>query len=214
MKSTLYRILLIAIFFPLFVHSKCLLKKQNPSKNVFSDNFQRADGSPGSNYTSYLPIGTSFLISSQRLQPIGVSASPALYYNQIVTGNYSVSATFQISGGSYTGTGYILARSTSNATIAGAYACGYNNVTLTIGKFVSGVFNSIGEASLASLGDGNSDPVELTLNGQTLTCAITSGANQVSISIEDSTLGDGYVGFSGGGTNSYFFIDSLSIDDL
>ncbi|MBS0619197.1 MAG: hypothetical protein JSR44_13495 [Spirochaetes bacterium] len=214
MKPALYRYLLVGICLAFFIHSKCLLKKQNPSKNVFSDNFQRADGSPGSNYTSYLPVGTSFLISGQRLQPVGVAASPALYYNQIVTGNYSVSATFQISGGSYTGTGYILARSTSSATIDGAYACGYNNVTLTIGKFVSGVFQMIGEAELVSLGDGNSDPVEFTLNGQTLTCAITSGTNQVSISIEDSTLGDGYVGFSGGGTNSYFFIDSLSIDDL
>lgn len=196
-------------------HCNLIKKKTDASKNEFSDTFNRSDGSPGAQYTAYLPSNANFFITQDRLQPVFNGAEPAIYYNSKTFSDVKISATFQISGGSYTGPGFILGRAATDTDMNSTYVCGYYNATLALGKYASGMLTLFGNITLNSTADGQSDPVTFTLNQGTLTCEITAGVNQSSISVADTTYTSGYVGLTGGNSSgNYLFFTSFSIDDL
>ena len=188
--------------------------KSSSSKTIFKDDFNRADGNPGANYTIYLPGGTTFNIMSQMAYPVFNGAAPALIYNQEITTGFKASANLKIIGGTFTGIGYIAGRSTSSASLDNSYACGYNNGNLVTGIFSSGTLTTIATLPLATLASGNVDNITFTLDGTTITCAI-SGVNNFSVTFFDGTYTQGYAGLLGGGaTGNYLYFDDLDLEKL
>lgn len=193
-------------------------KSTTEDKKIWTDDFNRDDGHPGSNYTLYLPSLSTFNIASQRLYPIYNGAPPAAFYNPKVTVSHTTSATFTLSGvaanTTYVGTGFIVGRSDSIVSINNAYVCGYYNSNLILGKYSGGTLTTYGTVGLHQLVSGVSDTLTFTMDGSSLKCALTGGST-ISVSVVDTSYTSGYDGLSGGSSvGNYLYIDNLSIQKL
>jgi len=198
---------LVALFF--------LSCAKTASKDIYKDDFNRADGPVGTSYTTVAPSPSSFQITGGRAYPMFNVSQPAILFNPPLTTNYKASVTMQISGGTYTGSGYILARSTANNTPNNAFACGYNGGALVLLRVIGGSAVILGSITLAPLVSGTSDRVVLTVDKYTIRCEIKGGVNNSVILVVDSTYSDGgYVGLMGGAANNFLYFDDLLIENL
>lgn len=193
-------------------------KSTTDDKKIFTDDFNRDDGHPGSNYTLYLPSLSTFNISSQRLYPIYNGAPPAAFYNPKITVSHTTSATFILSGvasgTTYTGTGFIVGRSDSIASINNAYVCGYYSSNLILGKYAGGILTTFGTVGLHQLVSGVSDTLTFNMDGSSLKCSLAGGST-ITVSVVDSSYASGYDGLSGGSSaGNYLYIDNLSLQKL
>lgn len=216
-------ILVLALF-------ACKKSSSTESKTIFSDDFARANStSLGSNWTSYLPSGTSFQISSAQAKPESPGATAetglaaALYVNK-VTGSFKVSAKFSITGGNYDTMGYLIGRSVSGDLPTNSYLCGYywdtttaspnQKYYLSLRKVSSSVVTSFGDAQIHTLSSGKADTITFTFDGTTLKCEI-AGNSTIAITVADGSFSDGYVGMMGGGrTSPYLFFDNFLVEKL
>ena len=197
-------------------------KKSSDTKEIFKDDFNR--GSIGGDWVLNLPSGTSFGISSGAAYPVSsgtaTTALPAAMYKNKVTGSFKVSAKFSISGGAYTNQAYIIGRSTSADTPANAYVCGYYYSTVLtkslfmLGRTASSTLGDFADVGMHTLNSGIADTLTLTFDGNTIKCEM-SGNSTISVSIKDSTYGDGYIGLIGGGASTnYIYFDDFTAEKL
>lgn len=214
MKHGLFPRLMALCTIVLLVIAVNCKKTTTEDKKIFIDDFNRANGHPGSNYWLYLPNTASFNISSLQLYPNYISASPAAFYVNKITDRHYISAKMSISGGTYTGVGYLVGRSSSTDSYNNAYVCGYNGGSLILGKMVSGTLTIFGAVGLHTLTTGVADTITFTMDGTSLKCGLTGGST-VSVSVADSTYFDGYDGLVGGGASvNFLYFDDLSIQKL
>lgn len=197
-------------------------KKTTDTKEIFKDDFNR--GSIGGDWVLNLPSGTTFGISSGAAYPVSsgtaITALPAAIYKNKVTGSFKVSAKFSISGGAYTNQAYIIGRSTSADTPANAYVCGYYYSTVLskslfmLGRTSSSTLGDFADVGMHTLNSGIADTITLTFDGSTIKCEM-GGNSTISVSIKDSTYGDGYIGLMGGGLNTnYIYFDDFNAEKL
>ena len=209
---------LISVFLPITLHCK----KNVDTKDIFKDDFNR--GSIGGDWVLNLPSGTTFGISSGAAYPVSsgtaITALPAAIYKNKVTGSFKVSAKFSISGGAYTNQAYIIGRSTSADTPANAYVCGYYYSTLLgkslfmLGRTSSSTLADFADVGMHTLNSGIADTLTFTFDGSTIKCEM-SGNSTISVSIKDSTYGDGYIGLIGGGASTnYIYFDDFTAEKL
>lgn len=198
-------------------------KKSSDSKEIFRDGFDRADGGLGASYNVYLPSGSSFVISGMRAWPSTTStALPAAIHNQRTGVTYKASAKFIINGTDFAGDAYIIAKSTSADIPSNAYACGYLYDSGTapeihkffLGKLTSGTMTILGQAAMHTLVSGTTDTITFTSNYNSLKCEI-SGGSTISITVNDNSYGDGFVGLMGGKQNfNFVYFDDFLIERL
>lgn len=200
--------------------------KKTESKEIFKDQFNRTDTSLGANYTINLPGGTSFKINSNRAYPSSTgslfAALPSAMYTKKVTGAHKISASFQIAGGTYTGSAFIIGRSAASDVGSDSYVCGYDlNTALTtpkqvfmLGRVSSGTLSILADVGLHTLSAGIQDTVTFTFDGTTIKCEM-AGNSTMSITVKDSTFGDGYAGLAGGNNaGNFFYFDDFLIEKL
>lgn len=209
--------LIVFLICSLFVH--CAKKD---SKDIFFDDFNRADGDLGGDYTKYIPANSGITISGGRVYPtytaVATGAHAAALYNQKITVSHSITAKFQISGGTFNpGIGYIIGRSQAVDSLDNMYLCGYNSNALILYRVVNTTTTVLGTTNLYNLVTGNSEAITLTFDQSTIKCAVWAGSNNASITFVDGTFSQGYAGVTGGGTggvNNYLYIDDLDINKL
>lgn len=150
---------------------------------------------------------------------------PSALYTQKVKGSFKVSSKFIISGGDYESMGYLIARSAASDIPADSYLCGYYYVLgstsprkyfFALRKLSAGALTTIGEAPMHLLASGITDTITFTLDNTTLKCEI-AGNSTISISVSDSSYGDGYTGIIGGGgalNTNYLHFDDFLVEKL
>lgn len=217
------------IFLCVLFSNQCI--KKTDSKEIFKDDFNRANlSSLGSKWTTrIISPAVGFQISNNQAQPLGGTVSsdetlPSSLYTEKVKGSFKVSAKFSISGGAnYFSSGYLIGRSAASDAPIDSYLCGYYFVTgssnpykynFSLRKESNGVVASFGDVALHQLVNGISDKITLTFDGNKITCAI-EGNSTISISLIDSSFGDGYTGITGGGNSTpYLYFDDFLVEKL
>lgn len=205
-------------------------KKSTSTNEIFKDDFNRSNSiSLGANWTTrIISPAVGFQISNNQAQPLGGTITadeslPSALYAKKVTGSFKVSAKFSISGGTYLSSGYLIGRSAASDAPVDSYLCGYYYVTgssspykfnFSLRKEANGVVASFGDVALHQLTSGISDKITLTFDGNKITCAI-EGNSTISISLIDSSFGDGYTGMTGGGNSTpYLYFDDFLAEKL
>lgn len=174
-------------------------------QNLFFDDFNRSNGSIGSNYIVVEDGGTTISISNNEVQlgrnnitgltPIG------FYSNSLSDENIRLSADFQVTGTNFNGaSGFIglVARSQSSSNSNQAYFCQIDALTtkqLQLFLSPSGILES--SSGTAPLANGDRYQLTFTIEGNQLTCKV-SGAANFSISATDDSFSSGYSGITGG----------------
>ena len=167
-----------------------------------SDSFASANGTElsahNANWKKVSGFSASAQIANGRLRPS--STSSPIYYYDVAPGSadYSVSAdiTRLSSGDSNIG---FLARASATAATHYRVMSGFSDVSVTLGKFVGGVYTLIGNID-AGLSVGNTSNVRLELIGSSLKIYINGSATPAAAYTDSSITAAGYAGvraFSG-----------------
>ncbi len=217
------------ILMVLLAFSQCI--KKTTSNEIFKDDFNRSGSSSlGSKWTTrIISPAVGFQISNNKAQPLGSGiiadeSLPSALYTDKIKGSFKVSAKFSISGASnYFSSGYLIGRSAASDAPIDSYLCGYYFVqgssnpykyNFALRKEASGVVASFGDVAMHQLTSGISDKITLTFDGTKITCAI-EGNSTISISLVDSSFGDGYTGITGGGNSTpYLYFDDFLAEKL
>jgi hypothetical protein len=171
----------------------------------FSDDFSLADGLSldSANWNSYVPSGATFRISSSQAKPIkGTGDQPAAWYKTSISDTNSQFLVELDATSPYADNVYLVARSdASTGAPATGYACGITEAThkLEILLLNSGAVLAASSATFTLSGRYQ---LTFTLEGGSLTCAISGTSGSGTVKATDTTQTAGYVGLQGGTTSA------------
>lgn len=160
-----------------------------------TDNFNRANGPIGSNWTA---VTGAWLVDINEARPDTAANFSAVYWNADTFGNDQYAQVVIKNIGTPAG-GPAVRIATGGAQ--SWYVCYVNSPNLTLDKLVGGAYTSLATAALPSVGD----TLRTEVSGTTVRCLVNG--TQVA-SVTDTSLASGAAGLSG------YNAGNTSVDDF
>jgi hypothetical protein len=189
---------------------------------TFADDFNRADGLLGANWTTDIPDGSTLSIAGNRALFGSNSGSPTAFVPTVLAsgGSERLSVALFVSGGDYDNTSaptFLIDRASTpdHGFISGnGYACGPISNQLVIWYLNGGVQTELSRGTQTlTLTDGAVYALRFTVDAGTLTCEATSvGVAVDTISATEATLDGGYAGIIGGASQLVVYVDDFVLE--
>ena len=196
--------------------------QKGDGKEIFEDDFNST--SFNSAWIVNEPAVSSFKPVTGEAHPdagaANLGAMPSLIYREKVSGNFRVGARFSISGGYFTGRGYLIGRAQASDSPQRSYLCGYYYDSFwaknyfMLGRFDTGQLVDLSVKPMHNLSAGISDMIYLSFDGSKIQCEI-SGHSAIVLTATDGNYAEGFIGLTGGGLNAnYLYFDNFRAEKL